>query len=545
VEKVLITVVLVLLPFANSIGQNNHPESVRIDSQTSAAIKNNRMNNNLFIEKSKNSKERLDSTIFIWFNNLMQNDSSSTKTTYEYDIKGNITLEMRFHFDTLNRQWINVSKTENFYKEYRLDTLTLYYDWDGDSHSLVNNRKIKSVYDANNRLITKMEFALMEGVWNYGEEVHYYDENGNDTCTIGVNPYDQMERKTICTYDVNGKLLTQISQIHYFPHWVNSSKHQFTYNIYGDQTLRETFIWNRHNTKWIEKSEDITYYDIDRNDTCEMNFGAWDTVSNSWTEIFKNVSTYDSFGNRTSWANSRWDYDHWFTPGKIDYFFDERNNEILSIWYAYDPIIDWIYDVKYESVFDENDNKISQIGYKLNLDQWLYRDKTYYYYFNKVDPIIVWNKPDDIVYGALLSEIQLNASSNIEGSFTYSPGIGTKLDIGDNQELKADFVPDDLSNYNAVSKSVTINVVVGLETDQLQNSTVLKIYPNPVKNKLYIEYFNNQPIIFQITDITGQLVMSKQLLNSNFVDVSSLSRGLYLIRFDVGDKFQTYKVIVE
>src|SRR4028119_1683282 len=44
------------------------------------------------------------------------------------------------------------------------------------------------------------------------------------------------------------------------------------------------------------------------------------------------------------------------------------------------------------------------------------------------------------------------------GSFSYTPASGTKLDVGANQNLKADFTPTDTGNYNTASKTVQINV---------------------------------------------------------------------------------------
>jgi len=76
----------------------------------------------------------------------------------------------------------------------------------------------------------------------------------------------------------------------------------------------------------------------------------------------------------------------------------------------------------------------------------------------KTNPTISWTTPADITYGTLLSTQQLNATANVPGTFIYTPGIGTKLNIDFNQELKVDFTPTDTAQYNKVSKTVKINV---------------------------------------------------------------------------------------
>ena len=77
----------------------------------------------------------------------------------------------------------------------------------------------------------------------------------------------------------------------------------------------------------------------------------------------------------------------------------------------------------------------------------------------KEDPSITWENPADIIVGTLLSNTQLNATADVAGTFVYTPGIGTNLDVGDNQDLKVDFTPDDIATYNLASKTVQINVL--------------------------------------------------------------------------------------
>jgi uncharacterized protein (TIGR02145 family) len=88
----------------------------------------------------------------------------------------------------------------------------------------------------------------------------------------------------------------------------------------------------------------------------------------------------------------------------------------------------------------------------------------------KVNPVITWTNPANITFGTLLNATQLNATANVQGTYVYTPALGTKLDFGENQELKVDFVPTDTVTYNAISKIVKINVdQFGTMTDQAGN----------------------------------------------------------------------------
>lgn len=75
------------------------------------------------------------------------------------------------------------------------------------------------------------------------------------------------------------------------------------------------------------------------------------------------------------------------------------------------------------------------------------------------DPAVTWETPDPIAFGTRLSAEQLNASSPVAGSFTYTPDINTLLEVGDAQTLMAVFTPEDTATFNTITVSVTLDVV--------------------------------------------------------------------------------------
>ena len=73
-------------------------------------------------------------------------------------------------------------------------------------------------------------------------------------------------------------------------------------------------------------------------------------------------------------------------------------------------------------------------------------------------PTITWASPADIVYGTALSATQLDATANVQGTFTYTPAAGTVLGAGPDQTLSVSFAPNDSADYTNASATVTINV---------------------------------------------------------------------------------------
>jgi hypothetical protein len=76
----------------------------------------------------------------------------------------------------------------------------------------------------------------------------------------------------------------------------------------------------------------------------------------------------------------------------------------------------------------------------------------------KAAPGLAWSAPAAILYGTPLGGAQLSASSNVAGSFAYTPGPGTVLPAG-SHSLGATFTPADPANYSGGTVGVTIAVV--------------------------------------------------------------------------------------
>jgi len=76
---------------------------------------------------------------------------------------------------------------------------------------------------------------------------------------------------------------------------------------------------------------------------------------------------------------------------------------------------------------------------------------------NKATPVLNWPSPAPITYGTPLSSVQLNATSNVMGTFLYSPGSGTILTAG-TQILSVTFTPSDNVDYASVNQSNSIVV---------------------------------------------------------------------------------------
>lgn len=70
----------------------------------------------------------------------------------------------------------------------------------------------------------------------------------------------------------------------------------------------------------------------------------------------------------------------------------------------------------------------------------------------------------------------------------------------------------------------------------------VKIYPNPVKDVLNIEFLENNTIVV-LTDITGRILLEKMVNSKDKIDVSKLNSGIYILTIKNNNIRKTFKLI--
>jgi hypothetical protein len=93
--------------------------------------------------------------------------------------------------------------------------------------------------------------------------------------------------------------------------------------------------------------------------------------------------------------------------------------------------------------------------------------------------------------------------------------------------------------------SNTINVMVtGIEL--VDDSKVIKVYPNPVSNELTIEIEgNSDKLDFEILNAIGQVVFKGNFIEKTTLHTTNFAPGVYLIKLENGKTFEFKKIIKE
>lgn len=104
-----------------------------------------------------------------------------------------------------------------------------------------------------------------------------------------------------------------------------------------------------------------------------------------------------------------------------------------------------------------------------------------------------------------------------------------------------------INQNNCIDTSDCLSIITTSVLDNEYNKD-WNIYPNPVKQNLFIDFdkfYSNVQII--IYNSAGQVVISKQFRDSNqfVIHVNELPKGLYILKVEADSEYSTYKFIKE
>lgn len=99
----------------------------------------------------------------------------------------------------------------------------------------------------------------------------------------------------------------------------------------------------------------------------------------------------------------------------------------------------------------------------------------------------------------------------------------------------------DKSMINAAKSINSVLNTTGIFTD---NDEMFSIFPNPVKSGLF--YMGTEADQLEIINITGQVVRTiNGVLQNQSIDVSSLNKGVYILRIKKDINYSQHKIIIE
>ena len=97
-----------------------------------------------------------------------------------------------------------------------------------------------------------------------------------------------------------------------------------------------------------------------------------------------------------------------------------------------------------------------------------------------------------------------------------------------------------LFHQNGVETSIPTNTVRRLELAAIStfndisewDEDAIFVYPNPTSDKLFFSCKDHHEVTVSVYSMNGQLLQSEQMNTSESLNVSSLAKGMYIIRIN-------------
>jgi hypothetical protein len=92
--------------------------------------------------------------------------------------------------------------------------------------------------------------------------------------------------------------------------------------------------------------------------------------------------------------------------------------------------------------------------------------------------------------------------------------------------------------------ALTVDACVGLK--EVNRAGTLKIYPTPSTGQIHISRNSSEPVLMQITDVTGRVVLSENTASADItIDIRNFARGVYYVQMTGHNSAVTGKIIKE
>ncbi|MEI6822383.1 MAG: T9SS type A sorting domain-containing protein [Bacteroidota bacterium] len=190
----------------------------------------------------------------------------------------------------------------------------------------------------------------------------------------------------------------------------------------------------------------------------------------------------------------------------------------------------------------------------------LFHDNGVNIFFQGHDHLFAHEVLDSVTYQEVPmpsdSTYQIGMLANASAYVSDTIGGTGHLRVTVNQAcVKVDFVraylpADTLSGVHhngEVAFSYTIGDCASLGVNNLVEKTILKVYPNPAKDRINIDFNKlngkQNPIVY-VYDMQGQLLIQQQIIQGRtMLDISKLVKGMYLVKVTNDDNTSVSKFV--
>lgn len=396
----------------------------------------------------------------------------------------------------------NAKKLNNLEQEQAVHIVDSVYYWSLDTllpgMKLVR-RTIDIVYDGNNNEISNVSQNRNGNVWlNVKKEKFSYDANKNPTSYL-IQNWDgitwQNSIQIIDSFDIKSNLISSSYQSWDGSEWLILDYQVLTYDTNNDRTgvIEQSWNGNSWDTIHISQTNDANHNCISRISQ------SWD--GSSLNNKYQDSYTYDANNNNTEYLGQIWQDNSWIGIWNDHFTYDINNNMTHYLSQHWNGSV-WVDDSHYDYTYDTYNNLTGTISQTFNGSNWVNNFSAFITYDTNNYP-----------------------TSN---SYNYWNDGGTKITRADSCYYFFHTIYTGLNNL----------IEIGFNT-----------YPNPATNKITISTSSILPgeIVISIVGLNGQQIKRDSFQNQKLfeMDVSTLPKGIYLIKIQTKNGIETKKLVIQ
>jgi hypothetical protein len=487
--------------FCKFVNNQENLDSISEDDYLFKQINASAFSQKLRLKSSNLLKQRLDSIIYQNRTDVNGQWFVSSKKIYTYDEHNNLTLYVKYEWNTSLSAWIPLEKEEYEYNSSGYVKLFVSYKW--DAGAWIGFSKKEKVYNENGSIAVS--------------DYYYWDTITKQWMGSQKNEY---------IYESNGDeiLNTQYSWYKDIKTWVPFLKYESTYNETGLRTQYLGFKWDVTNMVWLDYWKAGTTFNQETG-LFQSEGYFWDNTTQQWAGSVKREYKYDINGNEILYIAYEWDKTN---SSWVGYLKDEKEynaNNVLNYYIAYfwdNANSNWLGNYKSLSIYDEFGNQTQVINHNWDTTnhQWKLQNKS------ELEFDSTFSFPDLIVPKNLLE-------NNMQYYYTHKLTNFTNYIWNESE-----------NQWIATSKFTPYYSETNKTNVPLFNETEIMIYPNPFKDNLIINCNGfSDTISFDLYDAKGRKIYSKEIKNLETIQLENIKSGLYFYHIGLGDKLQIGKLI--
>jgi hypothetical protein len=369
------------------------------------------------------------------------------------------------------------------------------------------------------------------------------DTNGN-TMSILSEELDSSlwinNWKNTYSYDTNGRLFSLLKQIAQGGSLTNYSRFFYYYDTDGKLFLSSCEFWQNHAWQgcgshyYVYGRNGLLLYDYDdytKNLYAYNNDGSLQFVisqtwqSGAWVNLTRADYSYDIYGNLLTIFKLLWlSNNTWNDQYMKEYRTYDLNGNLITRFITRYSCGDWRDDVRYTYTYDNNGNRLTEFRED---NDWVN---------------VLWTNTYIYHYSYDLNGNSINGIYEIWANGNWEPGMNNLSIFSQRTSIYS--IPDKIFRYT-VNYTYYNSSTAGIGID----NSFFQIYPNPTIDNFTILDKSLNPInekIISIFDIHGKLLLRQTMQQDKTeIDISSLDKGVYIVRVLGADMNVTKKIIKE